>query len=209
MINKDENPWLKISAEDYEGHMSSPNVEQLHALSSIFANVLSKTNPKTIMFLGCTTGNGFEHLNPNVEILGLDINQHYLDLCRSRFSSIIPKLNLVCADLNTYENDKDKFDLVYAALIFEYVDVNGLLNKIYNWVNQEKYFVAVLQLESKSNPAISKTKFDSVNLLEPIHVLVKPEYFKKICMQIGFKEVSTEIINLPGEKDFLIIIFKK
>jgi len=57
--SKISNPWLQIPAEDYEGHLSVPNVDQLQMLNKIFANVLNEVPPQSIAALGCTTGNKF------------------------------------------------------------------------------------------------------------------------------------------------------
>lgn len=57
-----ENPWLKINSEEYEGHMSSPGVGQQQMLNKIFADVINKSSYQSIAVLGCSTGNGLEHL---------------------------------------------------------------------------------------------------------------------------------------------------
>lgn len=204
-----ENPWHKIPAEDYEGHMSGENVLQLQALSKIFGNVISQTVPKSIMLLGCATGNGLEHLSGNEKIICVDINPGYIELCRKRFSSKLPNMKLVCADLNKYDQQEELFDLVHAALIFEYIDVEPLLKKIFNWLKPGGHFSAVIQLESKITPAISETGFDSLKLLSPIHKLVNPASFRKNCMSIGFEGGKCKEVLLPGEKKFGLFLFVK
>lgn len=131
MKSKTQNPWLQIPAEDYEGHMSASNVDQLQMLNKIFADVLNDFDPKTTAVLGCTTGNGFEHLiNKNIErIIGVDINHEYLAICKNRFEKSLPQLELICADLNETDFPDSSFDLIHAALVFEYVEVELLLSK--------------------------------------------------------------------------------
>jgi len=56
------NPWLRIPAADYKGHMRSPNVAQQSFLAQSFKESLDKYNCSTIALLGCATGNGLEYL---------------------------------------------------------------------------------------------------------------------------------------------------
>ncbi|MBI5730034.1 MAG: class I SAM-dependent methyltransferase [Ignavibacteriales bacterium] len=119
MKSKTKNPWLQISAEDYEGHMSAPNVAQLQMLNKIFADVLNEFNAQSIAVLGCTTGNGFEHLvNKNIErVVGVDINPDYISICKNRFEKSLPQLELICADLNQLELQNSSLHLIHTALI--------------------------------------------------------------------------------------------
>ena len=204
-----ENPWLKISSEDYEGHMSGKNVRQLHVLSQIFGKVISEYHPESIMVLGCTTGNGFEHFKGNEKVIGVDINPDYLNRCRKRFTCKLPNLDLICADLNAFEYRQESFDLIHAALIFEYVDVEKLLKKISVWLKQNGYLTVVLQLESKTSSAISETEFSSLKTLLPIHNLLDPKNFVSKCNEFGFKEIEYYEADLPGDKKFAVLIFQK
>jgi hypothetical protein len=73
-------PWLKIPAEDYESHMSLPDVAQAQALNSLMASALKVYRPDSIAVMGCTTGNGFEHIDQSHthRVIGVDINTAYL-----------------------------------------------------------------------------------------------------------------------------------
>ena len=81
------NPWLTISAEDYEAHMASPEVGQLQVLNQLFKVVLEEHRPESMAVLGCSTGNGFEHIDPSTtrRVVGIDINPSYLAVARKRF----------------------------------------------------------------------------------------------------------------------------
>jgi len=57
------NPWLHIPASDYEAHMSLPEVAQAQAINELFASVLQEYTPASLAVFGCTTGNGFEHID--------------------------------------------------------------------------------------------------------------------------------------------------
>ena len=74
------NLQLKIPAEDYESHISLPDVAQAQALNSLMASALKVFRPNSIAVMGCTTGNGFEHIDPSHarRAIGVDINTAYL-----------------------------------------------------------------------------------------------------------------------------------
>ncbi len=208
---KSQNPWLKISAADYEGHMSAPSVMQLQMLSKIFADVLNEFSPKAIAVLGCTTGNGFEHLvGRNIKrIVGVDINPEYLAVCRKRYADKLPQLKLLCEDLSTLDLAASSFDLIYAALIFEYVDVDKLLAKIADWLKPDGVLSVVLQLQSESLLPVSETLFESVKTLAPFIKLVTPEAFEQNAAKLKLVLSENNLIELPGGKKFAVTYFKK
>lgn len=211
MKSKKQNTWLQIPAEDYEGHMSAPNVVQLQMLNKIFADVLNEFNSKSIAVLGCTTGNGFEHLiDRKIErIVGVDINPDYISICKKRFEKSLPKLELVCVDLNEAEFPVSSFDLIHAALVFEYVDVELLILKISRWLKPKGILSVVLQLPSETSAPVSETPYQSLKLLSPIIKLVDPGQFKKTAQKNGLEDIKNHEVKLESGKIFSIIIFRQ
>ncbi len=206
-----QNPWLQIPADDYENHMSAPNVGQLQVLNKIFKDVLDEFNPKSICVLGCTTGNGFEHLiNRSVEeIVGIDINQNYLDECNNRYGKELPQLKLICADLDELELQSNIFDLIYAALIFEYVDVQNLLRKISKWLKTDGILSMVFQLPSEKSNPVSDTPYHSLKSLSSIMKLIDSDEVKYIIEKENMKCIKSYTIHLPQDKKFLVMYCKK
>ncbi len=206
MKSKTKNPWLQISAEDYEGHMSAPKVAQLQMLNKIFADVLNELHPQSIAVLGCTTGNGFEHLiNKNIErIVGVDINPDYISICKNRFERSLPKLELICADLNKAEFPDLSFDLIHAALVFEYVKVELLLSKISRWLRPNGILSVVLQLPSETSSPVSETPYQSIKLLSPVINLIDPQEFRDKAKKCGLEEVKNYKIKLESGKSFSV-----
>jgi SAM-dependent methyltransferase len=117
-----KNPWLKIPATDYEAHMASPEVAQRHVISSLFSEVLGELLPASVAVLGCTTGNGFEHVDPTKteRVIGVDINQSYLEILRERFFKKIPGLELVEADISSDDFQIEPVSVIFAVLVFEW-----------------------------------------------------------------------------------------
>ena len=211
MNGKTQNPWLQIPAEDYEGHMSAPNVAQLQMLNKIFIDVLNEYLPKSIAVLGCTTGNGLEHLiDKNIErIVGVDINPDYISICKKQFENKLPQLKLICADLNEVEFSNSSFSLIHAALVFEYVKVELLLSKISRWLKPEGILSVILQLPSDTSAPVSETNYQSLKQLNSILNLIDPEDFSAVAIKKGLNEIQNYKIKLQSGKSFLVLLFRK
>jgi hypothetical protein len=71
------NPWLNIPLADYEGHMGSAQVQQLDALSELFAEALERCRPASIAVLGIAGGNGLDRVDSGItkRIVGIDITR--------------------------------------------------------------------------------------------------------------------------------------
>jgi SAM-dependent methyltransferase len=205
------NPWQQIQSDEYEAHMSAPDVLQLQVLNEIFRKVIDQFNPDSIFIPGCTTGNGFEHLidRQNKIILGVDINYKYLAECHAWFAEDLPSLNLICADLNDLEIQHPYFDLIHTALIFEYVDVQKVLSKLSNWLNPGGIISVVLQLQTDSSDPVSETPYESIKKLSSIIKLVDEREFVDLAEGSGLKEIYSSQINLQKGKKFYVGYFKK
>lgn len=211
MKSKSKNPWLQIPAEDYERHMSASNVAQLQMLNKIFADVVNEYQPKSIAILGCTTGNGFEHLNnKNIErVVGVDINPDYISISKRRFETKLPQLELVCTDLNEFEFSNSSFDLIHAALVFEYVEVELLLAKISRWLRPNGILSVVLQLPNDTLAPVSETPYHSLKLLNTVMKLIEPEVFRKRAIKHKLKEAKNYKIILQSGKSFFVLLLQK
>ena len=198
------NPWLEIPAEDYEGHMGSPQVGQLQMLNQRLKQVIAEAQPEEAAVLGCTTGNGFEHFDPTVtrRLLGVDINPAYLEIARQRFGGYGAGLELVCADLNAWGAGERRFDLVHAALVFEYVDAARLLEQIARGLKPGGALSVVLQLPVEGLPSVSQTRYTSLEKLSPIFRHYQPSEFRALAHQVALEATQEEICTLASGKQF-------
>jgi ubiquinone/menaquinone biosynthesis C-methylase UbiE len=205
------NPWLSIPASDYEGHMNLDTVRQLHVLSQIFENVMKDIPSIKLAVPGCGTGTGFEHIDPKVteSVLGIDINPEYLSIVRKRYGPKLPMLELICSDLNAFSCPDKSFDLIYAALIFEYMDFEKLLKRVSNWLMMNGTLVAVLQMPSPESKMISETPYSSLRAIEPIMHLVNPQAFNETAEKCGLRKFKEVEIPLKLGKKFLVSYYKK
>ncbi len=125
-----KNPWLEIPLSDYEGHMALPEVGQATLLADIFADLLNRYQPNSVAVLGCAGGNGFDRIPTTTRVVAIDLNHSYIAQLAERFSSRIQRLELIVGDVQTDELRFSPVDLVYAGLIFEYVDVDIVLTRL-------------------------------------------------------------------------------
>jgi len=84
------NAWCNMTPDDYDAHMSHPDVAQTQMLGRItkeqFELVSRELRPTShIAILGITNGNGLEHIIPcGIEnVIGIDINKAFLAECTS------------------------------------------------------------------------------------------------------------------------------
>jgi SAM-dependent methyltransferase len=203
------NPWLEIPLSDYEAHMAAESVGQLPVLNQIFKKALDDFSPERLLVLGCGAGNGLEHIDPAVTLYvkGIDINPAYISSLAQRFPNPTFKLELECADANKVPLSLHSFELVFVALLFEYVDWLRLLPRIAFSLAAEGVLVVVLQNPSPSSPAVSGTQYESLLKLEPVFQFVDPNVFIELAAGCGLNLNLLENVPLPLEKSFSILHF--
>jgi hypothetical protein len=206
-----ENPWLQIPAADYEGHMAAPAVCQTAALNALFGDIYREQLPASLAVLGCSTGNGFEHIDParTARVVGVDINPEYLELADERHAARLPGLELRCADLADCEFAEDSFEMVHAALVFEYLDANVVLRKIRSWLARCGVLAVVLQLESAQKAAVTPTEYASLRLLEPLMRLLPPHELLRLADEAGLYPVREWKVPLESGKGFWTCLLAK
>jgi len=205
------NPWLQIPASDYEAHMALPEVAQAQALNNLMASALSEYTPASLAVIGCTTGNGFEHINTTHtrRVVGIDINPAYLNILETRFRGRIPCLELLEADITAQDFRIAPVSMVFAGLLFEYVDVSAALRSISQCLASGGILIAVLQQPSTESAPVTATRYKSLELLSPIMNLVPPTHFSNICGCVGLRQIKTDTIPLKKGKTFFVGFYRK
>lgn len=202
------NPWLEIPASDYEGHMEQ--VGQLQLLNRLFREVAADIKPKAIAVLGCTTGNGFEHIDflHTTKAVGIDINPAYLELARQRFRQYAGQIEWRCSDLQIENIGEQEFDLIHGALLFEYIALDVVLPKIHHALRPTGLLSVVLQLPTQTLPAVSATPYTSLGKLAPMMKLLTAEKFRASAKLHRFLEVQGQSITLPSGKTFFVARYR-
>lgn len=206
-----KNPWLQISALDYEGHMSSPFVGQHQLLNDIFKDLLISLKPECVAVLGCATGNGFEHVDWNItnKLIGFDINPKYLRIVGERYPNDKYKIELRCCDISSCQLGKNEFDLIHCGLIFEYVSLKPALINIFNALKDMGIMSVILQLPNKELSSVSETKYSSLEKLTPIMNLLNKKEFIEESKREGFREIEGRVITIKNGKEFYFGQFRK
>lgn len=196
-----DNPWLSIPAADYEAHMASPEVGQLQFLNAVFKETLAR-GPESLLVPGCAAGNGFEHIDFAVtkRVVAVDINPAYLVLLRERFRNAARCIETIDKDILTCEFAPASFDLIFAGLIFEYVDASAALALFRTWLKSAGVLVAVLQLPDDRLAPVTETRFPSLQALAPIMKLLTGEAFDQIAAAQGFIRTEAEVRRLASGK---------
>jgi SAM-dependent methyltransferase len=155
------NPWLEIPLADYEGHMSLPGIEQAQLLADELESAARLFGPKSVAVIGCAGGNGFGRLAETgvQRVVGIDVNPVYIDACRRRYSERLPGLELVVADIQRPIVDCRPVDLVYAALIFEYVECGPTFQSLRSLCNPIGKLVVVAQAAGQDQTNVSPSPY--------------------------------------------------
>jgi len=205
------NPWLDIPADDYVGHMSNHEVAQYQALNRVFAETLAVVRPRAVLVLGCSLGNGFEHVAPDItsRVVGVDLNPDYVQRTTELFSDREFALEVHCADVATYRFEREAFDLVHAALILEYVEWFDILPRVAATLRRDGVLSVVLQRPSRTSPAVTPTQFVTLRRLECLFHFVDPDVLSSALAALGVHLESRHTEVLKGGKSFEVLRFRR
>ncbi len=206
-----KNIWLDIELSDYENHMALPSVAQSQYLSQYFFKLLESFHPKTVAILGCSGGNGLERINSEEveKIICVDINPNFLKEAKHRYNKRFKDIEYVCQDI-TSENFKiSNVDLMYAGLIFEYVDIELAINIAARFINSKGVLGAVLQQPNEKIPEVTPSRYKSLEKLSKVFGFVPSAKFIELCNIHGLKLISQIETQLESSKKFTELIFQK
>lgn len=200
---KDRNAWLDIPLADYEAHMSLPAIAQARMLAEQLEALIARFRPGSLAVVGCAGGNGFERVGAQVErVVAIDINRAYLDALESRFAGRWPGLELICADVQSPTVSFAPVELVYAALIFEYVNAAAALEALRKGLRAGGVLAALVQLPSPAHAAVSASPYASLQGLSGVMRLVPPDALRREAARAGFAPADSRDIGLASGKRF-------
>ena len=205
------NPWLDIDVADYLGHMHSPAVNQGPILNELLREALQDLHPRTVLVVGCSDGNGLEHVDPAItrSVTALDINPVFLSRLADRFSDHGFQLDVRCADLAGATFEPAAFDLIHAALIFEYVEWTGVLPRLVTSLSTQGSLSVVLQQPSPTTPAVTPSPYTRLQTLESVFRYVDPDTLITHATQLGLTLAARRNVPLPGAKAFDVLRFRR
>jgi len=202
------NPWLGVPLADYEGHMDSPEVHQLSALSELFAEALVLCRPESVAVLGIAGGNGLHHVDGAItkRVVGLDVNPSYLEAVRSRYAH--PCLELHCVDLAKHRVDLEPVQMVHAALVFEHAGAGLCLANALSLVALGGALSVVLQLPTETGQNVSVSRFPSMQTLKAEFSLVDPLWLRRTLEERAFRLTHETRRSLATGKGFWMGVFE-
>jgi predicted TPR repeat methyltransferase len=205
---QDNNPWLEIPLDDYEKHMSHATVGQLGLLSSLTNKYLTRIKPASCIFVGVAGGNGLEHINNEISrhIVGIDINQDYLDVAHKRHHNKIPSLLLLNLDVSKNTDTIFHSDLIWAALIMEYIGIDACLKFSANNLTPGGHLIVTIQCNNNLQ-SVSATGIESVKKAGSVFNAVDINLLLGKAKEMGFAYIGREENQLPNGKSFLTIDF--
>lgn len=205
------NPWTVVPAPDYERHMGPEGVDQLAPLASIFQETYLSAQPDRVLVLGCATGNGLEHVDPSVtnRIVGVDVNLVYLGIARQRFFHLGPRLELYCKDATEYRAPPGTFDLIHAALVFEYLHPEVLVRRIAEWLADHGTCAAVLQLPGGEAAEAAEPSSRAMQIIRKAMRLVPPDELVRLFQHYGLPLRRQREVPLKYSRRFWVGVFGK
>jgi hypothetical protein len=203
-------PWLDVPLADYEGHMSWPGVGQADMLATQFAQLLVKWAPTSAAVIGCAGGNGFDRLDTGItrRVVGIDINPQYIQELAYRYAATLPGLELYVRDIQEPVERIEPVDLIYAALVLEYVEPGPVLRNFKVLCRPQGVLAIVLQLPSDKGETIAESPFTSLKGLAPAMHLVSAADLAACAAESGFAPLASRRIVLSSGKAFALQVFR-
>jgi hypothetical protein len=202
------NPWINIPLSEYEGHMNSPEVQQLEALADLFGEALERCKPASVAILGIAGGNGLDRIDNRVtkRIVGIDLNPVYLDAVRQRYPDILD-MELHCVDLAESMVEVEPVQLVHVALVFEHAGIERCLDNALSLVAPGGILSVVLQLPSPIVQGVAPSAFPSMQNLKSHFSLIDPDELCHTLVDRGFGLTRETQRSLVARKSFWMGLF--
>jgi hypothetical protein len=204
------NPWLSIPAEDYEGHMGPQGADQLMPLATLLGDVYQEVRPARLALLGCATGNGLAQVDLAVthHVLAVDVHPGYLAVLEERHGRLGQTLCTRCLDLERDALPEAGFDLVFAGLLFEHVDVPVVTARAAAAVAPGGTLAVVLQLPSDA-AAVTPTHYPSLASLRQHMHLVPPGVLTAALEASGLKLHHGATVTVRNGKQLRLLVFRR
>ena len=201
------NPWENIKLSDYENHMSLESVYQLQVLNHMMQEQFADYDIDTIMILGIAGGNGLEHINKEKikKVYGIDVNQNFLDECRSRFPKLAGTLELLCVDLLEESVQLPSADFLVANLLVEYIGY-ARFQKIIRLV-KPTYVSCIIQINIGDSFVSDSPYIHAFDCLETVHHQMAESDLAECMSEVGYQRIKTTETELPNGKKFVRLDF--
>jgi hypothetical protein len=151
--------------------MNAPCVAQAQMLSDMLAILVEAYRPESLALLGSAGGNGLDRIDPLAtrRVVAVDINADYLAACSERHARGFASFEPIECDLSANRPFTNPVDLVYAALVLEYLEVDSFLGYAPSLVAPNGRIAFVFQNAGSAQSAVTNSGVVSLQALEAIH----------------------------------------
>ncbi len=190
--------------------MSHPSIAQAAMLADHFERLVLRYMPRSLALIGCAGGNGLERLASGqvARIVAVDINPRYVEQTGIRHGRRLQNLELRCADVQSAALAFEPVELLYAALLFEYVDVAVTLAALRRHCRAGAILATALQLPYASQAAVSASPYASLGALAAAISLVAPAELTRSAAGCGFSLLDSASLVAPAGKEFCFQTFR-
>jgi ubiquinone/menaquinone biosynthesis C-methylase UbiE len=202
------NPWTVVPATDYEVHMGPAGADQLAPLAQLFQEVYLSAQPDRLLLVGCSTGNGLEHVDPSItkRIVGVDVNLQHLGIARQRFFHLGPTLELYCSEVEKFRQPAGSFDMIHAGLVLEYVQPEVAVRRFAEWLAPGGTCSVILQLPGGNAPEPANRAMQIIS--KAMH-FVEPAELDRLFAEHGFTKRREKRVPVKYGKSFWLGVFGK
>jgi SAM-dependent methyltransferase len=138
----------------------------------------------------------------------VDLNGLYLQEARNRFGKTFRALELVEGDIQNDAIAFDPVELIYAALMLEYVNVDATFSQLHRLLSPGGTLVTVIQLSNAAIPAVTPSPDSSLQSLESIMRFIAPEFLPEVARRNGLTQTASSTRQAPGGKCFQVQTFR-
>lgn len=190
--------------------MALPTVGQQRLIADQLDALVKTHSPFSVAILGCAGGNGFDRLigTRASRVVGVDINPGYIESARRRYAQHIPGLELLVADIQSSAPLFEPVDLIYAALVLEYVDLPRTLSFLQQHCKPNGVLAVLSQMPHEAIAHVSPSPYTSLQRLASSMRLVSQEELSRLAMQFGFSAECSRVVTSVGGKHFAVDEFR-
>ena len=191
--------------------MALPSIGQSRLIADQLEALIRTFCPHSIAIIGCAGGNGFDRLSGTDvrRIVGVDLNPEYIEQTRQRYEARFPGLELYIADIQTPLSLFEPVDLLFVALVLEYVDLDQTLNALWRHCKKNGALAVISQLPHETMKEVSPSPYPILGRLTSVMHLISPKELQLRAGRAGFCLEHSNTILSPGGKRFSVDTFRR
>lgn len=171
----------------------------LYWQGALINEVVRLSNAKTLLEVGCATGNALEMMKlftDNLSVHGIDLSPYAIDVCKGK------GLTAAVSTINDFES-KNKFDIIFSSETMEHVDdLHDFVDNVKNNLKDTGTFVFYVPAVEKK--ALIKESENYPSLATSLeHVSYFTQEFLDNALSNVFDSTFVKMMSTTGESYFL------